>query len=221
MGFYKNIWIVFPLVVLTVFCLPVKVKAEEPAEAAEVVPTKMSGEISGKKSRKTGLDVAVFSGISFLEYRGSSYNLKILPVIGFSIYPYYSPGPTWRLVGEFSFQHTFRSNYNNYYYYSSHESISFVPGIRLYFFSGERASGSLHAGAGVSFAFSNYFNDNYFVACGGLGIKFKNSFINDLFISYYHSFLSDFYLYETIRVCITTSIWDDSREPRGSKERNK
>ena len=52
MGFYKNIWIVFPLVVLTVFCLPVKVKAEEPAEAAEVVPTKMSGEISGEKSKR-------------------------------------------------------------------------------------------------------------------------------------------------------------------------
>ncbi len=211
MGFCRTFCIIFPLAVLTVFCLPAKTKAEVPAE----VPATISAE----KPRKTGLDGAVFSGVSFLNSRGSSYSSKILPVIGISLFPYYAPGPAWQLVSEISFQHTFRSNYNDYYYYSSHQSISFVPGIRLYFFTGGKVWGSLHAGAGVSLALSNYIDENYFVAYGGLGIKFNNSFINDLFISYYHSFLLDFYQYETIRVYITAHIWDGSRKPRGTRER--
>jgi hypothetical protein len=212
MGFCRTLCIIFLLAVPATLRLPAKAKAE--------VPTNISAEISTEKSSETGVDGAVFSGISFLNYRGSSYSLKILPVIGISLFPYYAPGPAWRLVGELTFQHTFRSNYNNYYYYSSHQSISFVPGLRLYFFPGRKVSGSLHAGAGVSHAFSNYFNKNYFVACGGIGIKFKDSFINDLFLSYYHSFLLDFYHYETIRVYITASIWDGSKKLRGTRERD-
>ena len=198
--------------------MPAKAKAKDPSEAPAVVQTKTSTVTSGERSKKTGFDGALFSGISFLDYRGSTYNSKILPIIGISLYPYYAPCPAWRLMGELSFMHTFKSNYNNYYYYSSHHSISFVPGARLYFFPEKRVSWSLHAGAGVSFAFSKYFYKPYFVACGGFGIKFKDSFINDLFISYYHSFLLDFDHYETIRVNITASIWDDARKPRGTRE---
>jgi hypothetical protein len=180
------------------------------------VSSKGRAQLHSEKTNDAGIDGAVFSGISILTNRSSSYSTKSLPVIGISLFPYYTLNSIWDLVCEVSFHHSFRSNYDNYFYYSSHRSISFVPGFQLHFLTNGPVSGILHAGFGFSHAFSNFIGDNYFVACGGLGIKFINSRINSLFVSYHHSFLLDFYHYETIRVYITVRLWSRQGKLRGS-----
>jgi hypothetical protein len=178
--------------VLTIFLLSGNARAEAPEG----------------KTNDAGIDGAFFSGVSVLKNRGSSYTTKTLPVIGVAFIPYYSSGPALELVCEVSFHHTFRSNYDNYFYYSSHQSFSIIPGIHLYFLTKGTVSGILQAGAGFTHTFSNYIAENYYVACGGLGIKFNDSRINNLFVSYRHSFVSGLKYYENIQVYIEARIWN-------------
>lgn len=168
---------------------------------------------------KIGFNGAVFSGTSILNSKGSSYNTKMLPVIGISLFPYYTSGQIWRCGFELSFQHAFRSNYNDYYYYSSHQTISFIPYIEIHFLNLNTISGLFLVGLGASHIGSDYIKKNYFNISTGIGLNFKKTFIDSLFVSYNHSFLKDFYYFETIKIYVTVHIWDRTIKSRDAGEK--
>ena len=151
------------------------------------------------------LDVSIFSGTSILNIKETSYNTKMVPVAGISLSSYFMAGQLFSYGFEFLYQYSFKSNYNNYYYYDSYHSFSLIPNIGLHL---HRSMFSYYflIGLGVSYSFSDYHNKLYGISSVGAGIKLKKSFIQAILLNYNHSFIKNYKTFETIKIYVSINV---------------
>lgn len=188
---YKNL-IIAPLVI-AFMCAPILVFAEV------TTPIRLEG--------------TLYSGTSIINLKNPSFDTKNVPVIGAALSPRFKYGNTLNYGIDISFQHSFKSNYNDFYYYDSYSSLSFTPNIRLCYHRQE-VSFFLFAGLGFSLSFSEYFDNNFFITSAGTGIEFKKRFIQSLYLIYTHSFIKNYKIFETLTLNASIRLWDNGVLPR-------
>jgi hypothetical protein len=153
---------------------------------------------------------SVNGGVSLQDLRSQSYDAKLLPTIGgfFAVFTMKEKPLNWGI--EISYEHNFRSNDKNSYYYSSYERFSFTPLVELSILG---RSPRLYAlgGIGVNIAFSGYMNKAFMDASLGAGIRFQKSFFHGILVSYTHGFLSDYSAFETFRAGMVFRLGDKEK----------
>jgi len=161
--------------------------------------------IYAEDKSEIGVDLGFFSGGSLLEAYGNSWNKKVKPLIGVSIIPYVS-GDFLNYIIELSYGFEFRSNYDNYYYYTSIHSLKLIPklGTAILF---KRFGLTIDCGLGVNFLFSQFENEQYLIISSSAGVKLYNFLIKSINICYVHNFSDEFKLYETLKLYVTTNLY--------------
>jgi len=160
------------------------------------------------KNTPIRLEGTLYGGTSIINLENPSFDAKTVPVVGIALSPRFGYGHILNYGIDISFQHSFKSNYNDFYYYDSYSSLSFIPNIRLCH-RGQNVSFFLLAGLGFSHTFSGYYDKNYFTTSAGTGIEFKNKFIQSLSLIYTHSFIEDYKIFETLTLNASIRLWDN------------
>ena len=169
-----------------------------------------AGGSAAKTSSIFELRGSVNGGVSLQDIRSESYDAKFLPTIGGSL-ALFTPRNTLLNWGiEISYDHIFRSDDKNYYYYSSYEKLSFTPLVELSSHGrGLQFYGS--GGLGINVAFSGYMSKVYMGASLGAGIRFQKSFLHGILVSYTHGFVSDYCAFETIKTGVVFRLVEIER----------
>ena len=157
-----------------------------------------AGAASAQTSSLFELRGSVSGGTSFQDLRSESYDAKLLPTVGGSLSVFFKREKPLSWGIELSYDHNFRSDDKNFYYYSSYEKIGFTPTVE-FSFPGRGPQLYAFGGLGINFAFSGYMNKAFIASRLGTGILFKNSFFHGILVSYSHGFLSDYKAFETLR----------------------
>jgi len=162
--------------------------------------------IFAENANDAHINASLFSGTSFLHIEGKSFDTKMVPVAGISLSSYFFPRNIFFYGVELAYMYSFKSNYNNYYYYDSYSSLSLLPHLGIHFQTPSLTYFFL-LGCGGSISFSRYLSKNYFIASAGVGIYFKKFFIDGLLLSYNHSFFKNFTVFETLKVHAIIHLW--------------
>jgi len=166
--------------------------------------------IFAEDTNNVHIDASIFSGTSFLHIEGKSFDIKMVPIAGISLSSYSFPGNTLFYGVELAYMYSFKSNYNNYYYYDSYSSLSLLPHLGIHFQTPSLTYFFL-LGGGCSISFSRYLSKNYLIASAGAGIYFKKFLIDGLLLSYSHSFLKTFQVFETVKVHAIIHLWEKNQ----------
>ncbi|KPJ89953.1 MAG: hypothetical protein AMS17_00030 [Spirochaetes bacterium DG_61] len=160
------------------------------------------------------VDGALFGGTSLLDFKGESFGLKVVPVGGISLMSNFQTQGTLFYGLELSCLYSFRSNYNNYYYYDSYLSLSLMPrlGVSL---KGRSLTYSFLVGVGGSHAFSGLFGKTYWIVSAGAGVYFPRFFPDGILLSYSHSVVTNYPVFETIKVQAVVHIWQKKVNRKG------
>jgi len=152
------------------------------------------------------IDGTLSGGGSLLDYSSESFDLKAVPTAGLSLVPVFqSRGKIFYGV-ELGFLYSFRSNYNNYYYYDSYFSLSIIPHIGIAL-QGRSLTWFLLGGVGGAHAFSGLFGKTYLISSAAAGVYFPRFLVNGIQVSYMHSFVRDYRLFETVRISIIRHLF--------------
>jgi hypothetical protein len=141
---------------------------------------------------------SVSGGSSLQDLRSESYDAKLLPTVGCSLAVFTMKEKPLNYGATLSYDHVFRSNDKNFYYYSSYERFAFTPTIELSF---PRRGTRFYVSGGLGFniAFSGYSNKAFIASTVDTGIHFQKSFFNGIMVSYSHGFLNGYRAFETFR----------------------
>jgi len=191
-----------PLVLTIVVLFPV----------AEAVPAQDRTQVS--------LDFLLSGGTSILNIDNPSFGAKMVPVAGLGIAPYFSKGKLLSYGFELLFQYSMKSNYNDYFYYDSFFSLSFVPGVRVHIGRRETRNVSylLCAGLGFTHSFSSFTDKNFFLSSLSGGLVFNKFIVDAILLGYTHNFLSSYRAYETVRLEAVFTLWEREIQ-RGQEEK--
>jgi hypothetical protein len=152
------------------------------------------------------IDGTLSGGSSLLDYSSESFDAKPVPTAGLSFTPVFLTRGKIFYAVELGFLYSFRSNYNNYYYYDSYLSLSLTPHIGIAL-KGRSLTWFLLGGVGGAHAFSGLFGKTYLISSAGAGVYFPRFLVDGIQISYVHSFVRDYRLFETIRISIIRHLF--------------
>ena len=181
------------------------------------------GAAIAESGTKYSLDLLLSGGTSILNIDNPSFGAKMVPVAGLGIAPYFSKGDLLSYGFELLLQYSMKSNYNDYFYYDSYFSISFIPCIRVHIKRrGTRnVSYYLCAGLGGTRSFSGFTHRTFFLSSLSGGVVFDNFFVDAILLDYTHAFLRAYRAHETVRLeaVFTLSKKKLQRLPEGGKSR--
>jgi hypothetical protein len=152
------------------------------------------------------IDGILSGGSSLLDYSSESFEAKAVPTAGLSFAPVFQTRGKIFYTVELGLLYSFRSNYKNYYYYDSYFSLSIIPHIGIAL-QGRSLTWFLLGGVGGAHAFSAFFGKTYFVSSAGAGVYFPRFLVDGIQISYMHSFVRDYRLFETIKISIIRHLF--------------
>ena len=163
------------------------------------------------------IEGTLFGGTSFLDFKGQSFGLKTVPITGISLISDFQTQGTFFYGLELFCQYSFKSNYNNYYYYASYLSLAFMPRVGV-LLKGKSLNYFFLAGVGGSYAFSGLFGKTFLIASAGAGLYFPRFLLDGILFSYSHSVVKNYPVFESLRVQAIVRIWQ-KKENRKEEDR--
>lgn len=155
------------------------------------------------------VDVAPHGGVGVIELDYSSFGTKLAPLMGASLCSYFQLGNSLMLNLEGTYSFTFRSNYEDYYYYDSFHSFSIASQLGYIFTHGNLRLGA-YAGGGFSFSGSRYFDSVYGLVTAGAGVHVRSRYLDGIWVYYVHNFHRQLRKFELFKAYISFRLWSEN-----------